>query len=149
MSDNLNTMYQVHTEALQRHDYFLMALAAACIAYSVQVTRDAVYSKVLGFWIIAVLCWSASIWAGCRKRLWAIGGIRTNAELIKVQAGTSEYSGNAQRAAIAFETLKEILDKDGEEFSRLGRVQFYFLVGGSVSFIAWHIITIWRRTPGI
>lgn len=147
MSEATSKLYDIVDQSQQRYVYFLLAIAAASIAFAVSQTNGLPLSKSQIPLGLAVLLWSGSFFAGCRNRLFHASAIRLNFELLKVRDGAHELAGkHPQKMAIGADFLKEEIKKAQQPVMRYGRWQFWLYVFGSISFILWHVYEMWLRT---
>jgi len=61
-------LLQQHRTGQQKYDYFLMALAGAAIAFSIQQTANTTLSWPQIFLGTAVIFWGFSVFAGCKRQ---------------------------------------------------------------------------------
>lgn len=135
-------------EAQSKYIYFLLAVSASAIALVVQRTTGLPLHWSMTPLGLAVLCWAASFFAGCRNRLYFVATVHTNAAFLKVQDGT--YPGipnhpDAIRAAS--EGLREAAEFNSSKGKFWGDSQFNLLVLGAIFFLIWHIIEMYKTLP--
>jgi hypothetical protein len=123
-----------------KYTHFLLATAAAAIAFSVQRTSDVAAAWSQLPLATAVGLWGYSFWCGCR-RLESI--IHINAMTIDWgleptilgRPHTDEENARQQRRMMAA----------GEVAGRHWRHQFQSLIAGGGLFVAWHILEMFLR----
>ena len=130
---------QLHT-AQDKYTYFLLAIAASAIAFSVQITKTDVFSVSLAPLGLAVLSWAGSFFVGCRYVEYVNSTLFANAEYLKVKAGIHPEAGsNPSYIQAASEGIMDAMQSNSKKASALGRSQFRLLILGGVLFVIWHI----------
>lgn len=138
MAEPLELLHDQQSRAFERYTYFLLATAAAAIAFGVQRTEDASlqWSQLpLGF---AVITWAISFWCGI-ERLNAVETVRSaNMEIIKL--------------ALRHQRLPELesqMQAANRRAHRFWEAQFIFIATGAILFVIWHIVEMYlRRSAG-
>lgn len=140
-------LFRLHRESQTKYTYFLLAGAATAIGFSLTQTRELALSPThlpLG---VALLCWAASFFCGCKQLQYVTSTLFNNMELIKVQTGRHPLAGNHPEAMqIGSKVLNEIMEKGGVRSGRFGTWQFRLLIYGALLYIAWHIFEMWVRS---
>lgn len=137
MSDEQTELYRQHRTVQDKHTYFLLASAAACIALTVQRTADAAFAPadlILG---AAVLSWSASFYCGCRQISYLTSMLFANMAMLKWQQGAQDQLVSK---ALDSNNLKEVIESINKRAHRYATWQFRFLVLGAFLFLSWHIV---------
>ena len=89
--DGYLELFRAQRETIQKQTYFLLTAAGAAIAFAVTQTKDLAlaWSQLPLGW--AVLCWATSFYLGCHYLVQTGSILRMNLELLRVQAGRSEW----------------------------------------------------------
>lgn len=133
-------VYKQYRTVQDKYTYFLLAVAASCVALCVQRTTGMTLQWSMVLIVIAVICWVVSFWGGCRYMVLAGHAIYLNLQLIIAEKGMHPLTGtDPESIAIAKTETKRILEKGDSSMVRWRRAQFLFLLMGAVFFIAWHI----------
>lgn len=138
--EDFKYLHQTLREAWTKYVYFLLAVAASAIAFSVSVTSDEPLqlSQIpLG---IAVSFWGLSFYFGCRS-VW-----HRNESLGVSAIGIMAHL-ERQLSPGANRKLRKSADLKDKIAARYMRWQFGYLVAGAVSFILWHVLEMATRTP--
>lgn len=143
-------LHEQLTTAHAKHTYFLLAVAASAIALVVKQTEDSALALTQIPLGMSVFSWGLSFYAGCRRIQWSSASIRANLGLSLIQQGldpTVPDHPDARRAAI--EGTREAADENSEGAGRTAKWQFRFLIAGAVFYLAWHVLGMIERTPGL
>ena len=145
-TDTERELFRLHREGQTKYTYFLLAGAATAIGFSLTQTGESALSPThlpLG---IALLCWAASFFCGCKQLQYVASTLYSNAELLKIHAGRHPQVGNHPHdIQIGHEMLARTLEKSGVRSGRFGAWQFRLLIYGALLYIAWHIFEMWVR----
>ena len=80
-------MYKQHRAGQDKYTYFLLATAAAAIAFAVQKTEG----LLISWWLLpvafAILFWGVSFYYGCKHINWAQTAIQANYNLLQLNQG--------------------------------------------------------------
>jgi hypothetical protein len=136
-------IHAIREASTEKYTYFLLATAAAAIAFSVQQTSGKAIAwshLILG---CAVVCWGMSFWCGC-WRLRKVDNIRV-VELIFLQAAERlAPQMDEPRAVKEYEDVKAARNERNEELSQRStqywNSQFNLLIWGGVIFVIWHVV---------
>lgn len=133
--------------AQDKYTYFLLAIAASAIAFSVQITKTESFSTSLVPLGLAVLSWGGSFFLGCRHIEYVNSTLYANAEYLKMLSGVHppEVGGYIQAVS---EGIVDAMESDSNKASALGKLQFRLLILGGVLFIIWHLVEMTMRTVG-
>ncbi len=136
------------TEINQKHIYFLLAAAGACIGFAItQTGKDA-----LSWWFtplaFGLISWGMSFICGylCIGHLAKM----TNANIFLLAARHGRFLAPGQNRAAAQEHVDNFTDAyciHSAKSSSFRKWQFFLFVFGVIAFIAWHILEMWRRIP--
>ena len=89
----------------------------------------------------AVIFWAWSIWDGLKNRRYHQSTLYANAELLKVHAGLNpEIGQHPVKIAAASQGIMQAIESNSDNASYYARWQLYFLLIGTLLFIAWHVI---------
>jgi hypothetical protein len=127
-------------DSQNQYVYFLLGAAGAAIALAVNQTSGLAlsWSQIpLG---LAVACWGASFYFGCRNRAATVHAMRTTASLFDVQAGRHPVTGaNRELIAAGAKSLQAEFDAQSALASRSWVLQFRLLISGAVLYVVWHV----------
>ncbi len=148
MQDDVSReVYRALREAQTRYTYFLLATAGAGIGLAVNQTQGAhlsVSQVPLG---LAVLSWGLSFFFGCRHLADVASALYANAEVLRVESGENPDVGqHPQMVAAASTGIREAIEFNADRANRFGHWQFWFLVGGAVLYVAWHVLEMYLRS---
>ncbi len=87
-SDLVKHLSNKLSETQTKYTYFLFAVAASAIAFSIQRTTGETLSWCQIPLGLAVVCWAGSFFSGCRNRAYFGSTLHANIELVKIQNGT-------------------------------------------------------------
>ncbi len=145
--ENHREIYRALRISQDKYTYFLLAVTAAAIAFSITQTEDAVLAWIhlpLG---IAVSCWASSFFFGIRNLRYVSATLYANASIFPVQQGLEpEVGQDPSRIAAASEGIRKAADFNAEEGNKSSRYQLYCLFSGALFFIVWHVLQMWCRT---
>ena len=146
MEEKIEIYKQLRTSQ-DKYTYFLLAIAAGAVAYSIRLTIDFTLSYKLIPLGIAVLCWGASFFFGCRQLSYINSTLYANFELFRVQRGEHPDAGtHPQIIAAASSGIMQAMESNSEKASLFAARQFHFLITGSILFLAWHLLEMLIRT---
>ncbi len=147
---SLEESRQLHNQIRTSQDkyvYFLLALAASAIAFSVQITKDSVFSYSLVPLGLAVLFWALSFYCGCRNIQYVNSNLFANFDLLKVESGIHPETGNnPSYIQAASEGIRQAMESNQKVLGSYAHWQFRFIILGGVAFIIWHIVKMAIRT---
>ena len=107
---------------------------------AVSLTSESVMSVFQIPLAVAVASWGLSFFFGAR-------GLYNRNIMVGMNAAALEVRRRGNVDAQANELFKTEIGRFNKKQSRFGRWQFYWLVAGAVSFVAWHVLEMWARTP--
>lgn len=143
-------------KAEDKYVYFLLAVAAAAIAYAMERTTNATLSGTDLLLAIAIACWGGSFWAGCTNRHG-----RLTAALKHFSADGMMFVFEKEGEAKGLPTKEPEIRKPIEEIvadinqqageaslsaTRGYNLQFFLLVMGAAFFVCWHVAGMVIRT---
>ena len=142
MADNeLIEIHKQHRSGQDKYTYFLLAVTASAVAFSVQKTSGLklVWPMLpLGF---AVLLWGISFYFGCKNLIWVQTSIYANYSLLQLHKGVHpQQPDHPQMLAAAISGVRSALESNVKSAQFYAEWQFRLLIAGAVLFLAWHIL---------
>ncbi|MBI2783290.1 MAG: hypothetical protein HYX64_04285 [Gammaproteobacteria bacterium] len=142
MADNeLIEIHKQHRSGQDKYTYFLLAVTASAVAFSVQKTSGLklVWPMLpLGF---AVLLWGISFYFGCKNLIWVQTSIYANYSLLQLHKGVHpQQPDHPQMLAAAISGVRSALESNAKSAQFYAEWQFRLLIAGAVLFLAWHIL---------
>ena len=145
--ENFRQLHDQLRKAQDKYVYFLLAVAASAIAFSVQITKDSTFEYSLIPLGIAVMFWGTSFFCGCRNIQYVNNIIYSNAEFLKIKSGIHpEVGPNPGYISAASQGIMEAIKSNQDSASSFGKWQFRFIVLGGLSFVCWHLTEMALRT---
>jgi len=143
--EQILALHQQHRDGQSKYVYFLLAVAASAIGFSIQKTTGSGFllqQIPLGF---AVLFWSLSFFFGCRHLKSTQVALAANLNYLKVHAAPESYeTENKFQEALDFH-IKE-MESSGGKARDTEKYQFTYLVAGFLSFLVWHLLIMHGAT---
>lgn len=134
-------VYKQHREIQNKYTYFLLAVAASCIALSLKRTTDSKITYSMIPLALAVLSWGFSFFCGCCFLRYASGALAANFKLMATRKGEHpDVGNNPQAIAEASKILKKTMETKIKKTGSFSAWQFRWLILGALFFIAWHVI---------
>lgn len=148
MPDNdLIEIHKQHRTSQDKYTYFLLAVTASAVAFSVQKTDNSTLSLSmipLGF---AVLVWGISFFFGCQNLRWVQASVHANYSLLQLERGVHpEQPDHPQELELAKSGVRSALESNINKARCYGQWQFWLLIVGVVLFLGWHITEMVLRT---
>lgn len=141
MSNTHNEVYKQHRTAQDKYTYFLLAVAAAAIAFSVQRTTGSALEWSMIPLGLAVLCWGASFYCGCVQLKYVISTLFANFTLLEIERGTHpDVPKHPDYIQAASDGIRDAIESNSHKSGRFANAQFRLLIFGAVLFIAWHVL---------
>lgn len=145
--ENLRELYKQSRTTQDKFTYFLLAVSASAIAFSVQQVSDRTFSYSLIPLGIALFLWGLSFYWGCLNIKYVNSGIYANFELVKIENGqNNEIPNNPQYIAAAVEGIKLAAEENSNKANRYANLQFKILILGAIFYIAWQFVEMWIRS---
>ncbi len=145
-SDNVREVFKAHREAQNKYTYFLLAAAAAAIAFAVNKTSAVALARSQAPLALAVLSWGLSFFAGTRHLAYVSSTLYANVDLLRVESGQHpEVGGDPQLIAAAGQGIRSAIEWNSERANRWAHWQFRLLVAGAVLYVAWHVLEMYLR----
>ena len=138
----IDKLTDVHQIAQDKYVYYLLSIAASCIAFSLYQTREIklMLDQIpLG---IAIFLWGCSFYFGCKKVVMGISIIYYSVAFLK------KSNQIALDDSIAKEQDKNIasyINGGRREAANYQKWQFSLLIWGALFFILWHVLQMWAR----
>jgi hypothetical protein len=150
MSENvLLEIHKQHRTGQDKYTYFLLAVAASAVAFSVQKTdgMKIAYSLIpLGG---AILLWGLSFYFGVKNIVWVQSSIYANFNLLQLKNGVHpNQPAHPVEQKAAMEGVSSAMEKNSKKAQFYGAWQFRLLIAGAVLFLIWHILEMVLRTNG-
>jgi hypothetical protein len=149
MSDNneIFELYKQHQTNQDKYTYFLLATAAAAIAFAVQKTEG----LLLSWWLlpvgVAIVSWGASFFFGCKNIIWVQTAIYANYNLLQLKRGVHpEQPPHPQLSEAAIQGVDSALASNVSNAKFYAIWQFRTLILGALLFIAWRVLEMARAT---
>lgn len=137
-------------ESQRKYAFFLLAAAASAVGLAVNQTDGAQLSITQAPLAAGVVCWGLSFFFGCRHLAYISATLRANAEAFVIEAGNHpDVPRHPDYISAASEGTREAAHGNAEGANRNAKRQFRFLVAGALLYIAWHVLEMAARTPGI
>lgn len=134
-------LFQEIKESQSKYTYFLLAAAAASIAYALNHTQSVNLAWIQLPVGISVLLWAASFYYGCSHLALVSSTMYANYNLIRVQKGKHHEVGDHPLIIqAASEGIVEAIKKNYDSAHRFSRSQFRLLIAGALFYICWHVI---------
>ncbi len=141
MSDREFELIKISNAAQEKTTYFLMAASGSGIGFSLSQTKLEALASHHYIWLLAVVIWAISFWAGIR--------VVMNANNVKLKNATYVGSLNllkniepneaSKLESIAKEKFNDAVGKHQTRMETWGRVQMYGLLLGAVTYVIWHL----------
>jgi hypothetical protein len=145
MSDEkISKLYGESAESGRQFTYFLLAAAGAAIGFSVQVTQGKALSYSHFLLGAAVLFWSASFYAGCRKLDTSHNIVVRNIKYLQICTDMARNLAEGDAAAVKLKnTMQGDLQKDGEKSAKWANYQVGLFYTGGIAFVFWHVVQMY------
>jgi len=150
MADNdLLEIYKQHSTGENKYTYFMLAVGASAIAFSVEKTTGLKLSWSMLPLGMAVICWGVSFYCGCKNVHWVQISILANYNLLQLQKGVHEKQPNhPQLLEVAISKVNSALESNINNATLYAKWQFNALIIGAGFFLVWHIMEMIIRTIG-
>ncbi|MEQ8935299.1 MAG: hypothetical protein RIE56_05870 [Amphiplicatus sp.] len=147
MSTESDLLYGAMQTMRTRYVYFLLAIAAASIAFAITQTDDLALSYSQAPLAVATLFWALSFFSGCRQQIFYGSILYTNFERLRVQSGNYELAGrHPEKIKIGEDFLLDKIKGSEKSLLYYSKWQFWFYIIGAVFFIGWHILEMYFRS---
>lgn len=136
-----------HQTGQDKYTYFLLAITASAIAFSIQKTDTLkiTYSLIpLG---LAVLIWGMSFYFGVRSILYIQSCIHANYALVRLKNNLyPEQPQSPELLNAAIEGIKDAFEYNANKVQFYNVWQFRLIILGGIFFLSWHILEMIIRT---
>ena len=147
MEDELRQIHNQLRTAQDKYTYFLLAICASAIAFSVQATKTETISYSLLPLGLAVACWGGSFFAGCRSIQYVNSTLYANLQYLKVKSGNlAEVGNNPHYIQAASEGIMQAMESNSNVCNSYSTSQFRLAIFGGILFVLWHIVKMWVRS---
>ena len=147
VDEQLIEIHRQHRTGQDKYSYFLLAVTASAVAFSVKRTDGLkiTYSLIpLG---AAVLLWGVSFYFGVKNLLWVQTSIFANYSLLQLQKGVHpEQPDHPQILEVAIRGVRSAFESNIKNAQFYGIWQFRLLITGAIFFLLWHVLEMVLRT---
>jgi len=144
---DLIEIHKQHRAGQDKYTYFLLAVTASAIAFSVQKTTNLILSWSMLPLALAVLLWGTSFFFGCKNLHWVQASIYANYSLLQLQKGVHRNQPNhPQLVEAAIKGVDSAIETNVDNADFYAKWQFRLLIIGAVLFLIWHVIEMAIRT---
>ena len=133
-------LYEQSRLVQDKFTYFLLAVSASVIAFSVQEVSDRVFTLSLIPLGIAIILWGISFYFGCQNIRYVALTIYANYGLVLFDRVDNEA------AKAASQGTKEAMENNSEKAARFSKRQYEFLIVGGLFYLCWQIIEMCIRS---
>jgi|GEM_PF-849051 hypothetical protein len=148
--DAKNQIANEHRNLQSKYIYYLIALAVACVGYSIHSSANDILATrhiILG---MAVLAWIASVVCGLIFLKYALSMLYDNFTLFRIRDGEEELTGSdPYKIQVGIEAVKELIEEKQKSSMRFARWQEYLLGLGGLSYLGWHIISMLANSSSV
>jgi hypothetical protein len=142
-------IYRLLTVGQSKYTCFILAVAAAAVAYSVKLTESSVLSDSMIPLGLATLFWGVSFYCGCRSLRYSLSNLHANLELNLILDGTHSKVGRDPSAIkAASKGITDAWEYNANKGMLHAKMQTGFLIAGALCFIAWHLTEMIVRGMG-
>ncbi|HAP69202.1 MAG TPA: hypothetical protein DCR04_05660 [Flavobacteriales bacterium] len=145
----MNTQNQIaeqHRAQQVKYRYYLIALAVACIGYSVHSTVNYTLSQVSILLGVSVLSWGVSVYCGLTFLKYSMSILYANFSLFNIRDGKEPSIGNnPERIKIGIDAVQAAIEENQKTSGGYAKCQEYLLLIGAVSFLLWHTIELFNK----
>ena len=146
MDDHIKELFKHHNDVYAKRVDVLIAIAVACVGFSVTRSTGLSPSWPMLFLAIAVLAWGASVYAGIRNREHVLSTIRLNVDFLLAKAGAEPLFGrDPMRIAIGAVAIWSLLELDNLKVQACWKWQCRLLFIGALLFLIWHVTDMFAR----
>jgi hypothetical protein len=139
--------YKQHRAGQDKYAYFLLAVVASAIAFTVNKTTGLKVTCTdipLGF---AVACWGLSFYFGCKYIEWCQTAIYSNFSLLQLKKGVHpQQPQHTQEMDAAIRGVTSALESNSSNAGKYSKLQFNFAIAGALMFLIWHGIKVYLFT---
>jgi hypothetical protein len=147
MNNSEENLYKHSREVQDKFTYFLLAVAASAIAFSIEKISDKPLTISLGLLGVAILFWGISFYFGCMNIKYVASTIYANYGLVLTQNGKNkEIPNEAEYIQAATEGIKLAMENNANKAGKYSTWQFKMLIWGASAYILWQVIEIIIRS---
>lgn len=147
MADDVKDLYLQHRVGQDKYTYFLLAAAAAALAFALQKTEGMVLTWSMAPLALAAISWALSFYCGCKCITWVQTALHANIAFLQLKSGSHpEQPADAAGLNAAVSGVRMALDHNSEKVRFFANWQFRMLLVGAVLFIGWHVYEMYLRT---
>ncbi|MEE8058516.1 MAG: hypothetical protein V3T17_11870 [Pseudomonadales bacterium] len=145
--EELLEIHKQHRTGQDKYTYFLLAVTASAVAFSIQKTDGLKITCSLIPLGVAVLFWGISFYFGVKNLLWVQASIYSNYSLLQLKKGVHPTQpDHPQLLKSALKGVNSALASNIKTAKFYGEWQFRLLIAGAALFISWHILEMVLRT---
>ncbi|MBU0699892.1 hypothetical protein KKE26_01120 [bacterium] len=143
----LTEIHRQHRTGQDKYTYFLLAVTASAVAFTVQKTDGLKITYSLLPLGVAILLWGLSFYFGIKNLLWVQTSIYANYSLLQLQKGVyPEQPDHPQMLEAAIRGVRSAIESNVGKSQFYGVWQFRLLIAGAVLFLVWHVLEMALRT---
>lgn len=147
MEELQKELRQQFRQQQEKYVYYVIALCVTAVAFSIHETMDKSLTWSQIPLAIAILLWCMSTFCGLRFIAYVISTLSANNAYFEILQGKDEKIGShPQKIEAASRGVKKAMQLNSETAFKFGTWQnrgFYF---GSIAFISWHILEMYKKT---
>ena len=147
MNEAIREVYKQSRDAQDKYTYFMLTVAGAGIALSVNQTAGSALKWSQCPLGAAVLCWGLSFFCGARHLAYVASTLFANHTMLTVEAGLDPRAQEPWMMQAASEGIRAAIQGNSDKAVIYARWQFRLLVTGAVLFVVWHVLEMWLRIP--
>jgi hypothetical protein len=139
-TEQMTELAKQHRTAQNKNAYYLLAIAASAIAWSIKGTQEAVIEWSMIPLGLAVISWIGSFYLGYKLLDYYQAVLIANYHLFVIHEGLDPKAGkDPVKIEIAKENLVQTIKSKENKGLSLYRWQFRMLVLGALFYLAWHV----------
>ena len=146
MDPMLSELHKRHGDALSKYAYFLLALTAAAMAFSLQRSEKEVFGLLLLPLALAMVSWAFSFMSGIKNLTYTNACVAANHTYLQLKFGCHPNQPAPHLVGSAMEGTLEGLDKNMSSAARYGKAQLWLFVFGALLYVVWHVAKIWANS---
>ena len=133
-------LYKQSRIVQDKFTYFLLAVAASVIGFTIQEVSGRIFEKSLIFLGIAIILWCMSFYFGCLHIKYVSSTIYANYGLIQTQNDKNlSVPDEPEYISAATAGIREAMEKNAEKANKYAKWQFRILILGAIFYIFWQI----------
>jgi hypothetical protein len=143
-------LYKQHRTGQDKYAYFLLAIVASAIAFTVNKTigLKVTYADIpLG---LSVIFWGLSFYFGCKYLEWCQTATFSNFNLLQLKKGVHPQQPlHPLEIEAAISGVTSALESNSSNAGKYNSFQFKCAIGGALMFLIWHAIKVYFFTVTI